>query len=327
MQKVFLTGVTGFTGSHLAQKLSEQAYKLKVLIRPHHDVDKWKQKGFEVVVGDLADDSWIDEALKDVDAVVNIAAIYRQAGVPDSRYWEVNYQGTRNLAKSSLRHTIKRFVHCSTIGVLGHISNPPADESAPYNPGDIYQVTKCEAEKLVLNLYKEQGLPAVVIRPAAIYGPGDRRLLKLFRWTVKKRFIMLGDGETLYHMAYIDDLVSGFQLALEKEGVLGEVFIIAGEETVTLNKLMEMIAAELQVPKPRFHFPYAPVYALAWLVEKICIPLRIEPPIYRRRIEFFVKDRAFKIDKARMLLGYKPKYSLKEGIHLTAQWYKEQGWL
>jgi nucleoside-diphosphate-sugar epimerase len=327
MGKVFLTGVTGFTGCHVAKRLADKGYKLRVLVRQNHDIDKWKQKGYEVVTGDLADESWVDEALKDVDAVVHIAAIYRQAGVVDSRYWDVNYQGTKNLALGCLRHNIKRFVHCSTIGVLGHISNPPADETTPYNPGDIYQLTKCEAEKLVLNLHKEKGLPVVVIRPAAIYGPGDRRLLKLFRWAARRRFIMLGDGNTLYHMVYIHDLALGFQLALEKDGIDGEAYIIAGNEIISLNKLMEMIASELKVPRPKLHFPYAPVYALAWLVEKICIPLRIEPPIYRRRIDFFVKDRAFRIDKARILLGYQPHVSLAEGIHCTAQWYKEQGWL
>jgi nucleoside-diphosphate-sugar epimerase len=327
MGKVFLTGVTGFTGCHVAKRLADKGYKLRVLVRQNHDIDKWKQKGYEVVTGDLADDSWVDEALKDVDAVVHIAAIYRQAGVADSRYWDVNYQGTKNLALGCLRHNIKRFVHCSTIGVLGHISNPPADETTPYNPGDIYQLTKCEAEKLVLNLHKEKGLPVVVIRPAAIYGPGDRRLLKLFRWAARRRFIMLVDGNTLYHMVYIHDLALGFQLALEKDGIDGEAYIIAGNEIISLNKLMEMIASELKVPRPKLHFPYAPVYALAWLVEKICIPLRIEPPIYRRRIDFFVKDRAFRIDKARILLGYQPHVSLAEGIHCTAQWYKEQGWL
>ena len=327
MEKIFLTGVTGFAGSHLAERLQSQGYKLKVLIRAHHDIKNWQHKGYQVVVGDLAEDNWIDETLEDVDAVINIAAVYRQAGIPDSRYWEVNYQGTKNLALASLRHRIKKFIHCSTVGVLGHISNPPADETAPYNPGDIYQVTKCEAEKLVLKYHREKNLPLVVIRPAAIYGPGDRRLLKIFSWTARRRFVMLGDGKTLYHMVYVDDLANGFQLALEKEEAVGEIFIIAGEETVSLNKLMEMIAEELKVPPPRLHFPYAPVYALAYLVEKICIPLRIEPPIYRRRIEFFIKDRAFKIDKARSLLGYQPKYSLEKGIHLTAQWYRDKGWL
>ncbi len=325
--KVLVTGGTGFAGSHLVDRLISDGFEVRVIARSQKKAEKLKEKGVDIVLGSITDKDVIKEAVNGVKKVYHLAANWRTAGVPDKVYWDVNVGGTRNLLEASIKENIERFVHCSTMGVHGHVDEIPSNENTRYNPGDIYQVTKLEAEKLALNFYKEKGLPVSVIRPCAIYGPGDMRLLKMFRAIAKKRFIMLGSGETLYHMVYVTDLAEGFRLAADKEEAIGGAFLIGGEEYISLNKLAKMIAKEIGVSPPKIHFPVWPVELLGTIVEKICIPLKIEPPIYKRRVLFFTKDRAFDISKAKNILGYKPKVDLITGIKQTVKWYKDNGYL
>jgi len=325
--KVLVTGGTGFTGSHLVKKLLKKGSEVKVLARPTSNTAFLKELGAEVVPGDITDRDSVDQAVKDTNKVFNIAAAYREAKLPEASYWAVNLEGTKNIIRACIKYSISRLVHCSTIGVVSSVDKPPSDESSPYSPDDIYQQSKCAAEKEVLRSVREEGLPASVIRPCAIYGPGDLRLLKMFRMIAKKRFYILGSGKALYHMVYIDDLVSGFILASEKNNSIGEVFIIGGPEYTSLNKLSRIIAKEFEVKPPGIHLPFKPIEILSVLMEYAYRPFKKEPPLYRRRIAFFKKDRAFDISKAKRMLSYRPKFDLEEGIHLTAKWYLEHGYI
>ena len=326
--RVLITGATGFTGSHLTKKLLQEENEVRILARSREKASSiFGKSPVEIVPGDLEDVDAIRNAVKGIDTVFHIAAMYREAGLPESRYHEVNAGGTEKLLKASLENNVKKFVHCSTIGVLGNISSPPGDEETPYNPGDEYQRSKMEGEIAALKYNREFGLPVTVVRPAAIYGPGDMRLFKLFRMVARRRAIILGSGETLYHMVYIADLVRGFLLAAETERAVGEVFIIGGEGYVTLRKLYEMIALALGVRLTSYSFPLKPVMAAATIMEKILPPFGISPPLYRRRVDFFSKNRAFDISKAKDILGYKPEYSMEAGIAETSTWYREKGLL
>ncbi len=325
--KALVTGGSGFTGGHLVKKLISRDINVRVLARPASKIDTLKELGAEIVTGDITDKDSVFKAVKGADKVFHITAAFREANLPDRTYWNVNYGGTKNIIEACLKHGTQRLVHCSTIGVTSSIKNPPADETTPYGPGDVYQESKCKAEKEVLKYIKEKNLPASIIRPCAIYGPGDFRLLKMFRMIAKKRFFMLGSGNALYHMVYVDDLASSFILASEKEEAIGEVFIIGGERYVTLNELTMLIAKEFDVPPPKIHLPYKPVEILSSVVEYIYKPLKKEPPLYRRRVAFFKKNRAFDISKAKKILGYNPEFSLEKGIHAAAKWYIDNGYI
>ena len=138
---------------------------------------------------------------------------------------------------------------------------------------------------------------------------------------------MVGHGNVLFQPAYIDDVVRGFLLCLHNEKAVGEVFIIGGDEYLPLKALVRLIASELKVPPPKLKLPLVPVLWLAILCEHLCAPFGIEPPLHRRRVSFFQNNRAFSIEKAKRVLGYKPKISLREGIQRTIRWYQEHGWL
>lgn len=320
---VLVTGATGFTGNALTKRLVDDGFCVKIIARNKSRVNPQLRSKIEVINGDITDQDVINEAVKNADIVFNIAAVFREPGISDKVYWDVHVRATELLLNSANNYGVKKFIHCSTGGVHGNIEHPPADEQYRFAPGDIYQQTKLEGEKKVMDFFHRTGLPVVIIRPAPIYGPGDMRLLKLFKMARKKYTIVLGKGEIFYHMVYIDDLVRAFILAAETDTSAGEVFIVGGNETLTLNQLLEKIANEFNHPLREIHIPAKPFQIAGSICEKICIPLGITPPLYRRRVDFFTKSRSFDISKAKLMLKYRPEVSITEGIKRTAAWYKE----
>jgi nucleoside-diphosphate-sugar epimerase len=263
--------------------------------------------------------------MRGVGVVYHIAAAYREAKHPDSYYFDVNVGGTGHVLDAARVEGVQRVVHCSTAGVHGEVTTIPADECAPMNPGDVYQDSKLEGERLAMSAF-QSGLPGVVFRPVGIYGPGDTRFLKLFKMA-SGPFRMFGSGEVLYHLTYIEDLVDGIILCGERPEALGEVFLLAGPRYTTLNELLELVARALGRPKPYGRLPLWPLLAAATLCEAVCRPLGIDPPLHRRRCDFFVKDRAFTSEKARRALGYEPRVDLETGLARTAAWYYGAGLL
>jgi dihydroflavonol-4-reductase len=325
--RALVTGATGFTGTHLVNRLVEAGCDVRVIARDADRARAALPDGVDIVHGDITDPSVAPRAVRDVDVVYHLAAAFREPGIPDSRYHEVHVDATRYLLEASRAEGIRRFVHCSTIGVHSHIADPPADENYPMEPDDIYQRTKADGELLAREFQREHDFPLTVIRPAGIYGPGDLRLLKLFKGVARRRFPIIGDGEVFFHMVHVNDLTDGMMLAAENPSAVGEVFIIAGEEYCTLNELVAKIAAIYDVEPLGFKIPVGPVFAAAAVCEAVCRPLGIEPPLYRRRVAFFTKSRAFNIDKAKQMLGFHPAVSLEEGLRTTAEWYREKGLL
>jgi dihydroflavonol-4-reductase len=328
--RALVTGATGFTGAALARYLAGAGVSVRALARRTSDPQIRRQltaAGVEILEGDLRDAESLHRACEGIDVVYHIAAIYRQAGLAAREYRAVNAEAVDRLFEAADRGGVRRVVHCSTVGVHGDVERPPANEDAPLRPGDIYQETKLEGERIARQASARTGIEAVIARPTGIYGPGDRRLLKLFRGVARRRFITLGSGQVYYHLTYIDDLVEGFRLCGEVPQAAGRTYILAGPEVTTLDELVALIADAADVPRRTLHLPVWPVWVAGALCEAICAPLRISPPLYRRRVDFFTKSRAFDISRARAELGYDPRVRLKDGIRRTLEWYRRAGWL
>jgi nucleoside-diphosphate-sugar epimerase len=326
-ERILVTGASGFTGGHLCRRLTEAGYRVRGLVRDPARCATLLDRGVEIVSGDLRDADSLHRAVKGIDVVYHVAAVYRQANISRREMWEVNVQGTKYLLDAAAQSGVKRFVHCSSMGVHGRIKNPPGNEETPYGPGDEYQESKVAAERVVRQYMDENRIQGVVFRPAGIYGPGDLRFLKLFRAIKNGRFVMLGSGRVNYHMIYIDDLIEGILLCGTDERSVGGVYILGNESPVMLNQLIKVIAATLGVRSSKLRFPVAPIYIAGILCELVCKPFGINPPLYRRRVDFFRKNRAFDVSKAKKELGFRAKTSLETGIALTAGWYQAQGLL
>lgn len=322
-----VTGATGFTGGHLARTLAARGHQVRALVRNKAGAQGLADAGIELVEGDLRDKASLARAVAGVEHVYNIGALYRQAGLPSQIYREVNALAVRDLIEVAAQAGVRRVVHCSTVGVHGDIKQPPANEDAPLQPGDLYQETKLEGERLARETGERLGIGVTIARPSGIYGPGDRRLLKMFRGVARGRFPILGSGNIYYHLTYIDDLVEGFRLCAEHPGGAGRTYILAGGEVTSLNELVAIIASIAGVAPPRFHLPVWPFWIAGAACEALCAPFGIEPPLYRRRVDFYTKSRAFDITRARREIGFDPRVSLRDGISRTLTWYRQQGWL
>lgn len=327
--RVLVTGGTGFTGSHLVQRLLDDGHEVRVLdYKEGLFHDRLVRHGAKVHLGCVTDRDSINAVIKDCEIVYHLAAAFRELGVPKKHYWNVNVEGTRNVAAASLDFGVRRLVYCSTQGVHGHIKNKPGNENAPIAPEDYYQHTKYEGESVV-NEYVEKGLDAITLRPTAIYGPGDpARFLMLFKMVKTGCFYMFGRGTTCYHPVHITNLVDAFVLAAESRAeTTGEAYIIADTRYWSLNELVNHVARAMRVTVRIKHLPFWPLYGAASACELACKPLGMAPPLFRRRVNWFRQDRAFSIDKARRHLGYAPRIEIGDGLAETASWYLEHGYI
>jgi nucleoside-diphosphate-sugar epimerase len=241
-QRVLVTGATGYTGGNLCRRLIGDGHSVRAVVRDASRAAHLTQMGVEVVPGDLLDKESLGHAVGEIDVVYHIAANFRRENISHQEMWAINAWGTQSLLEAAAEARVGRFVHCSTFGVHGSVKNPPGNEDSPLRPGDEYQRSKLGGEMIARRFMNEGRLPVVIFRPAAIYGPGDRRWLKLVRSVKRGYFVMLGSGETRLTLIYIDDLVEGIIQCGTVEGAVGETFILAGESIVTLSELVEIVA-------------------------------------------------------------------------------------
>ena len=325
---VLVTGATGFTGRVLVRQLRARGCRVRGIARVSSSLAGLEDLEVEWVRGEVYDPATIAAAADGVDYVFHLAAAYREAKLADDVYEKVHVASTRLLAEAVVDNpAFKRFMHVSTVGVLGHIENPLADETAPYNPGDVYQRTKADAERWLLDFAQRTGLPFTIVRPAAIYGPGDRRLLKIFRFAKLPLAPLIGSTRGLYHLIHVEDLAAFMVLAAGEPRALGEIFICGNPEPTSIRDIVATVARHLG-REPRFlRLPAAPFFAAAAACEAVCKPLGIEPPLYPRRVAFFTKDRAFDTSKMRVVTEFRYRYTNESGLKATADAYRAQGWL
>ncbi|MBN1423733.1 NAD-dependent epimerase/dehydratase family protein [Candidatus Fermentibacteria bacterium] len=314
---VLVTGAGGFTGGHLVARLVREGESVRAMLR-RAPAARFMS---EITTGDVRDPAACARAVEGIDTVYHLAASYRDTGFGEADHMAANLHGTEHMYAAARNAGVRRFVYCSTVGVHGEIHGAAAAEDSPFAPTDPYQASKCAAEEYLQR--QSSSMELVIFRPSGIYGPGDRRLLKFFRLIARGRFFMIGDGTPRYHLTYIDDLIEGILLCGRLPQAAGEVFILAGPHAPTLNEWAATVADVLGAAAPRLHLPVWPFMAAASVAERLCPLLGLTPPIFKRRMDFFTKNREFSIAKARTILGFAPSVQVHAGMERTAQWYRE----
>jgi dihydroflavonol-4-reductase len=329
--RVLITGGTGFIGSRLALACLARGDEVTVLGREDageaelFNRARLEKQGVRIVLGSVTDRGRMHEVTQGVDTVFHLAAAQHEMNVPDETFRAVNVEGTRNMLDASLAAGVRRFMHGSTIGVYDRDVDAVIDEDTPLKPDNIYGVTKAEGEKVVHSYFGR--LPCTIIRISETYGPGDRRLLKLFRAIDKGVFFMVGRGENLHQLIYVDDLVEGFIRAADNPQAVGQTLLLAGRERLTSNEMVAAIADAVGAKQKRWRAPLWPFMALATLMEWTLRPMGIQPPLHRRRMDFFTKSFRISTARAKAVLEFEAPTSFADGTRRTAEWYRAEGLL
>jgi nucleoside-diphosphate-sugar epimerase len=322
--RLLITGGTGFIGSRLALRARELGHEVVATGLARSTAEAARQQvlsaaGIEVLEMDLATLASTPAVWQGREKVIHLAAAQHEMNVPDAHFHAVNVEGTR-LVLDAAKAAGATFVYGSTIGVYGSRSGT-IKETTPVGPDNIYGRTKLEAEQMALARAREQRV--AVVRITETYGPGDRRLLKLFKAIKAGHFMMIGQGRNLHQPIYVDDLADLLLLTAGHEAAQGRVILSAGKEAVTTEEMVSAIADAVGGVQPRLRVPLAPVTAAAIVLETTLRPLGIQPPLHRRRIDFFRKSFELSGGKALQLLGFEPQVGFREGVERTARWYKQ----
>jgi dihydroflavonol-4-reductase len=320
--RVFVTGALGFVGAHfiehaLAARCEVAGIYRSAAGRKGELLGSLTRQGAKLVHGDLLEPRGYQDLLEGVDCVCHFAAAFKEPNYGEADFRRVNVTGTETLLRTAAAAGVQRFILCSTAGIYGRQIAGVADESAQARPWNAYERSKQAAEERLRTLAPELGLEFVILRPTAVYGPRDDRLLKLFRLAAKGQFPLFGSGRGRRHMIYVSDVAEAFLLACTQPGARNQDMIIAGPEATPLRDMLQILASVMQRRSVGPHLPLKPMLLLAALVEDVCKHMGLKAPIYRRRMDFYRNDAAFDCARARELLAWRPVVDLREGLRRT----------
>jgi nucleoside-diphosphate-sugar epimerase len=323
--RVLITGAGGFIGTHL---VIDQLRRGREVTAVDLHVNQLKNLAshprLKIFQCDFRDRSNLDPYLRGHEVCFHLASAHLEVGTTEDYYWGVNVSGTKEFIERSYSEGIDRFIHVSSVGVFGDVKNPPANESHPCSPTNIYEKTKLAGEQEIVKFAIQNRYSVGVIRPAWVYGPYCPRTKKLLRTIQKGRFVIFGSDQHLRHPVYISDCVRAMNLCVESSNLEGQTYIIAGPTPVTIRELIDTAAEALGVPRPSLQLPLVFGLLTGFLTEAAFKPLGRQPPFSRRSVDFFTKDNAYDISKAKKEIGYEPRVDLLNGLLETIHWQNEQ---
>lgn len=327
MSEILITGGNGFVGHHLIDALQARDQAVRVLALPGEDTRGLERRGVAVYHGDIRDPQTLRAPMAGVHAVVHLAAMM-DVWRPLDEYRAVNVVGTENVCRAALTAGVGRLVHMSSSSIYGMGLSRAADETFPLAPfPDPYPITKAAGDMAVQRLIAEEGLPAVIVRPDQILGPGDHlHFGRMADGLRAGRSIIVGQGRNALPLVYVTDVTQALLLGLEHPRAIGNAYNITTEPPLTQQQVLEAIASEIGVLPPRIHLPYHLLYAAGYLAERLAALTGSErrPPITRLGVAFFGTDNRYSMQKARGELGYEPQVPIREGLRLTADWYQQR---
>ena len=331
--KAYVTGGTGFIGSHLVEQLVDQGYHVTCLIRKTSNL-RWlnhllttKSPQVGLVTGDLQDSDALASHVRDADLVFHLAGLTK---APDAAtYDRVNVGGTKALIEACLgaQISLDRFVYCSSLAAVGPSRNatPKAEDVTP-QPLTDYGSSKLKGEWIVRECADR--LPITIIRPPAVYGPRDTDIFLFFQMINRGVMPILGDADKLLSLVHVKDLVAGIYMAAVSERAIGETYFLTDGDIHTWMGLERIIADALEKYTFKVKVPFFMLDFLSIVTEAVAKITRQTPTLNRQKVRD-LKQRFWICDstKAQEELGYRPTYFLQKGIQETADWYRANGWL
>jgi len=325
--EVLITGGNGLLGRHLIPALQDRGDTVRVFTLPGEDTTWLEERGVAVFRGDVRMPDTLTAPMNGAEGVLNLAGMMG-LWLPMKDYRDVNVTGTENVCRAALAAGVSRIVHISSWTVYGMDLGRPAREDFLLRPfQEPYAVSKAEGDLAVQRMIIDDDLPAVILRPATFFGPGDK--LHFGRMADRVRAgkgLIVGRGDNALPFAYVTDIVQGILLALDTEHAVGQAYNITNDQPMTQQQFLEAIAEEIGVGKPTLHVPYHALYYAGDLAERVAYLTKAkkQPFVTRLGIKLFGTDNRHMIEKAGRELGYAPQVPIREGIRLSAQWYLAQ---
>lgn len=316
----FITGATGFIGSHLAERLVSEGHKIRCLVRGTSDISCLGPLNAELVTANMSDEEGLKKALTGVDIVYHCAGVVGEWISADEAQ-RVNITGTKNLLDAGIDAGVKRFVHVSSLAVLGMKDHHDTPADAPYQlTGDIYSDTKIESEKIVMDYYTKKGLPVVIVRPGFVFGARDRRFLpRMLKLLEDNKFAFLGSGNNIMNVVYIGNLIDVMVEAGINKKAIGQKYNVTNKDKVTMRDFVYMISDIRGIKKPTKSIPVPLAKFLAASLEYYgrLTKSRTPPFITKARIKVASLNLDFNISKTIDDLGYDSKITIREGLEKT----------
>lgn len=330
MPRTLITGATGFIGCRLAELWHGKGREVTATGVVRNEVEEeraaaLRKAGVPLLVADLSSAEKIDEVCRDVDTIIHLAAAQHEANVSDDYFVRVNVDATGELVRRGAAQGVTRFFYASSIGVYGVNDDAMIDEKTPPSPDNAYGRSKAAAEAILAE--EKDGVQVFIGRIGETYGPWDRRLLKLFSGIGRGRFWMVGSGGNLHQPVHVDDLALAMDRLLETPEAAGQPVILSGDDAITTREMCESIAASLGKDLSRWNMPMTPLMLAAGAMEATMGRAGIQPPLHRRRLDFFRKSLKFSTERRDALLNLPPQRSFADGARQTAAWYRDHDWL
>lgn len=322
-----VTGATGFIGGHLARALLARGEQVRALVRDPKRGTELQSLGAELVEGDLTRPETLRQAAEGATRTYHCGAVVGERLTPEQAT-QINIEGTRALLDACAYAGIQRCIYISSLAVLGMDHQYGTDETAPVAPSDLYGDSKIGAEAVVQEFVQRGALEAVILRPGYVYGPEDRQFLPpLLNSLARGEFMYVGDGSKVLCCSYVTDLADAALLAAAHPNANGQVYHITDGTRTSVREFVTFLCEYLGVRPPKGSIP-APVALAACSLfaglERLTRS-KFVPPLNQARMRFIYCNQDFSITKARRELGYSPKFTYREGLPPTLDWFHSEG--
>lgn len=322
MEKILLTGATGFIGNNLLSSLPEKGYKIYTLVRDPSKLSTSVNNNIEIIKGDLQDN---DLKIPEVDYVYHVAGLTKARCYKE--FYNVNYTGTINLIKliKKQKNPVKSFIYLSSLAVNGDPEEKVITNESKNSPMTHYAKSKLLAEEYVLE--HKNDFNVVVVRPTAVYGPGEKEMYNYFK-LLKKGYAPVLNDKGIFSFIYVRDLVNILLLLLKKEIKSGEVLLVSDGNSYTWHDVINIASQKLGVQPKTFKIPKIAVYIAAF-VSTFTNLFKKNPSILTidKLKEIFKISWFCDITHLKEITGYTPVYNLDRGLELTLKWYNTNRWL
>jgi nucleoside-diphosphate-sugar epimerase len=326
----FVTGATGFIGRRLVDALVDAGHKVRALVRDPAKAQFLHRPGVELVQGDLGAPVSLHEGVTGAQRVFHCGGLVGDWLRPEETR-RINVEGTRALLTACTSAGVERVVYLSSLSVYGLGHHHGTYETAPHRySGDVYLDSKIDAERMVRVFMDRDGPEMVILRPGFVYGPGDQRFMpRLLEALARRQFAYIGDGSKVLNIGYVDDVVHAALLADSTRAAAGQAYNLTDGTETSLRSFVELLCQQLGIPAPRKEIPPPVAWAVCHGAEAVARALHSKeaPRFNRGRMRFLYYNQRYCIDKARRELGYRPRFTFREGLPPTVAWYREQGLL